>query len=273
MSINWNNVRPGDTLLLKGKQSGPFLVGASGTKQKPIILKSDPSDPCVWEGGYLSADKMNWYTIKDITFLNSGQFRSDGGDGVKFKGCLFDGLHEDNIRLIQPMLGNDDWTFKGCDFRNVPNAIYSTCTGDLGAERSTVDTCSFRHIGSGSPRAKDGHAIGIQCGSGHTIIGNYTEDTGTAICLWAPPTAIMRDCRITYNFITGAHKASISEGHGIALEGKLPLKGLRTGNKIMHNNIEYCDGNGIRATLRDPITLHNNGITHTIKEPIKVVNK
>src|SRR4029079_19671066 len=81
-NVDWNNVRPGDVVTVSGMhrakygQALPFRIGASGTRERPIIIRGDAKNPAEFYSYYLAADNRNWFTIENIDFYDTGQFRA-----------------------------------------------------------------------------------------------------------------------------------------------------------------------------------------------------
>lgn len=282
-NIPYNKIKPGDIVYLCGTfTSGtnnviPFNFFKSGALNKPITIKSYKQEKASIFNHYLYFVSQSFLTFKDINFFNCGAI---GGDNTKdsthitISGCMIKEIATGVIRAIEPRYGNNNWTIKSCTISDVPNGIYSTCNLTGGANNLTIrDNIILNIFGH-----QDSHAIGIQSGSGHTITGNRTSNTGTAICCWAPSSQKMTDLLIEKNSIMDA-KAFFdnSLGSGIEISGSYnvkenrPEEGWRKNIRINDNIIDGCE-NGIRATLRDKIIVTNNSIINNRQAAVRIVN-
>lgn len=284
---NMPKPKPGDTLQLSGHHdghNGPLKIRASGTKEKPIKIVG----PVTLEGFYLSADGMNYLVFENITFQRCGQFRAEKSHHITARRCIFTELMEPQpdgpVAYAELHAGNDYWTFDDCKFSWCPNAIYSRAKEtEESANHLTVRNCEFSDIGTDKWAHKDAHCVGVQGGFGHAIIGNKTRNSGTAIEFWRHMIKKMTDSVIDDNEIENCTLRDTTEGHGICISGSYsvaldkPKPGWRSWIQVRNNTIKRVDGNGVRATLRDPFVCTGNTVedcgragVHTAK--IEVIN-
>lgn len=281
--IPWSLVEPGDTVFLQGTHGGGsftgLLIEKSGAPNAPITIKGAG---VILNKYYVNFDGCSWITFDNIEIHNCGQVRGEDSTNITVYWSRFHGLHEDNIRLIEPHPGNDDWKILNCFFGvdsalslGIPNPIYSLIDGGTkGAERLTVLGCAM--VETYLPlRDTDCHAIGIQGGSNHVVRQNYTFNTGTAIALWTPKEAQSKNNRIEGNNCVNAQAIAggsigsmieISGTYNVALD--LPRVGWRAGN-IIKNNLGDGAVYGIRAAqARDAIA----GLSTNVGGTFGIVN-
>ncbi len=271
--VIWAEVQPGQMVLISGLHEDMQLsVPVSGTLNNNILIRSDPHNPAILRHCWFDFSGRNYLTFKGFTLENSGQFRAARSHHITLKDCHLASLNPENIRFVQLGSGCDDWIIKNCLIENCGNGIYTLIDVGGAANRLTVKDCIIRNIGA--PDDNDWHAVGVQGGEGHIVTGNTISNTGTAVCFWAPSTVPMRNIKISGNKIEGCKAIDGGAmGNGISFEGQLPPKGMRTGIVISNNTVSKCEGNGIRATLRDPISIVKNKVSLTKGEPIKIVSK
>jgi hypothetical protein len=223
--------------------------------------------PKTFKHGYLNLDGKSNLVFEGVTFSECGQVFGAGAHHITFRNCHFVSLSNEVEKFIQLLPGNDDWLIEECHVEYTGDFIYSNYSSDPkqdGAQRVTVRNCTGKYIGTSKYHpSRDGHFVGLQGGSGHIITGNHTENTGTAIELWARKGMPMRNCLIAGNTIRGTHALKNEDGSGIKFSGEPgAAKGLRTGNICRANDIQGCDGFGISSNWPDEI----QGLsTNTIK--------
>lgn len=260
-AIDWGRVEPGDLVYVGGTwRSDGGMVPLEILK--PITLKGYPGDVPWFYGRYLSADGVSGFKLIGLTFFDYGQIRAEGAANVTISHCTFKRLDPKAIIAVELRKGNDGWQILDCAFRSCGNAIYTRVVGGGPAQRLTVKRCIFTDIAQGAWATKDGHAIGIQGGSGHRIIGNTVDLCGTAICAWSPASVPMTDIRIEGNRISRCRALEVATGSGIeisgSIEGGLPTPDMRRGIKVLNNQITDCDGYGISSQV--PIAERGNNI-------------
>lgn len=184
---------------------------------------------------------------------------------ITFDGCRFQfGSHVPLYR------GQDDWTFRNCNFSDAEYGIYTMLDMEPeGSHRLTVQNCQFVNLGTTRFPHADAHAIGVQGGEGHLLEGNDIRNTGTAIEFWTGPQP-MRNHVIRNNFIRDIKVMRITGGSGIVVSGEntTAVVGLRTGFQIYGNVIvnvglegtQAWQGSGIGSNTRDYIEIFNNTI-------------
>jgi hypothetical protein len=215
--------------------------------------------PKLIEGQYLNLDGKSNLTFIDITFSHCGQLRGELAKKIRFIRCGFLHLSPENEKAVQLFPGNDDWSFESCFAQYTGDFIYSNYLQNDheqdGAQRITVKNCKGSFIGTTKTNpSRDGHFVGLQGGSNHTITGNVTSETGTAIELWARVGMPMRNCTVNNNYIRVTHALANENGSGIKFSGEPDTTaGLRTGNVCRDNNIKNCDGYGISSNWHDEI--------------------
>ncbi len=162
--------------------------------------------------------------------------------------------------------GNDHWAVRNSLLHHYANGIYAPNRPDPGtADFVTVEGNDIRHMGSGTYgyQGGDAHAVGLQNGSGWVIQDNRTEDTGTAIELWAgltgDPSHHMSDHLVRRNSIRAARSNRATLGTGIAISGENgDSLGQRRNIRILDNVIRDVDGYAIASNNPDPVVIAGN---------------
>lgn len=274
-AINWKVIKSGDSILLTGdyKWDGKKIKGLTIQKDGVSIIAdtNQPKYPPVLYGYYVNFNGHHNITLEGLKFVDGGQIRGEKSTKIKIKNCAFSKLNPSNMIFIELRYGNHDWTIDGCTFEYCGNAIYSRIIADEPIDppnRLTVCNCVFRNISTDKWTDEDGHAVGIQGGSGHRIYNNKSLITGSAICCWAPFSMKMTDIKIYGNVIEKCGKLAIAMGRGIEISGSLDIKndmpkpGWRSGVEITDNIIDTCDDYGISTNIRDEVGLRGNKITN-----------
>lgn len=277
-SIAWGAIKPGDMINIYGEWTNtsenlkPLPIKISGVKDKPVLIRGRGA---LFSRYYINLDGRSYLTLKGLSLINCGQVRGAGAKWITIKECSFSRLGKENVRLIELRPGNDDWTIKNCVIEQCGNGVYSLYDSGSaadGAQRVTVKNCIFRYIGVDGWPSKDGHAVGLQGGSGHRITGNLIEHCGTAICCWARSVLPMRDIVIADNRIKDCRSLEVAQGGGIEISGSLdvakglPRMGWRRNITIARNKIARCEI-GISANIREEIKgLASNTITECKKD-------
>lgn len=272
-AIKWDRVAQGDQIKVAGRHAptGSGLLPINIRKSGVTIERYSGNDPAIFIAHYPVMKKVSGVVWKYIRFEDSAAIGGDntvGAKGIKFLFCGMKRLIQGNNIFIELRKGNDDWVIQNCLISYAPNAIYTRITDGPAANRLTVNRCTIDHIGAGDYLDEDGHAVGIQEGSGHKITNNVIDRTGTAIELWARKFGQVTDSEISGNTITNVTAKSVTIGAGIMIGGtydvatNFPKPGWRNGHRVFNNTISGCDGNGIRAaSMRDSLYEDNNTIT------------
>jgi len=283
-NVVWKNIKPGDIIYILGQYYSknskflPITIKCSGIKGAPITIISGPTDPVVFDHHYLSFDNCSYLLFSGLTLQNSGQIQADNATNITFDKCIMTKLDPSAIVFIELHKGNHDWVIKNGLIEFCGNAIYTHINLGDPPQRLTVSNMILRHIAVDKWLTEDGHAVGIQGGSGHIINGNKITDVGTAICCWCPASTIMNNLSITHNIISNCRALEVSMGSGIEISGSVDIKnnlpnvGWRSGSVISNNNINNVACYGISTNVRDPVCIKDNIITHYGKTAIHVWN-
>lgn len=254
--VGWTQMQTSDTLLVSGLHEAAAVwprvwkIGAAGS-----IRSNWPADPATLKGWAFTFDGRDGLTFSGITFDHCQLLRAKAKN-VTFENCVFDGILS-WPRMIEPHAGADDWRVLGCSFRDMPNAVYSIQDAAGSPDHLTVAGCSFKDIGVGDI---DGHAVGIQGGQGHRVLGNHIERAGNAIVCWASSKRKMTDIQIIGNQIRDSRSGIWISGSNDPAND-LPAAGWRAGVVIKDNVIDGVDDSGIRSNIRDPIEVTGNRIS------------
>ncbi len=106
-----------------------------------------------------------------------------GEKWITFRSCVM--LDYQGFSLYP---GHDNWTFDSCEMGRCPYGLYSLIDNQVrGPNSITVTNCFIHDVDTAEYPDIDGHAIGVQGGSGHLIVGNQTLRTTKA--MESPPAA------------------------------------------------------------------------------------
>lgn len=207
-----------------------------------------------------TSDMANWNPINDTqTALPHASY-------ITFDGC--DLRYDAELNLSQ---GNDYWTIRNSELSFGQYGVYTFLNNrPTGANALTVQSNYIHDLGTARFPHQDGHAVGVQGGSGHLIRGNRIEDTGSAIEFWTGGYVPQSNHIICYNFIKNVHVEAVTTGCGIVFsaDNATAPAGLRTGIKIYGNIIvnpgigatTWWDGVGIDSGCPDAVDIWNNDI-------------
>lgn len=230
---------------------------------------------------FIKFKHCNFYGVSFEDYLGDEPYALDLPDRahhISFENTLFEGGNRTTAQVTLHE-HNDHWVIRNSTFRNYKNGIYGMNYPDGGtADHATVEGNDIRYMANGEYgySGGDAHAVGVQNGSGWLIEGNSTQDTGTAIELWAgitnDPSRYMENHIIRRNRIFAARNDRFTTGTGIAISGKNgDSEGQRRNIRVHHNLVFDVDGYGIASNNPDPVLIANNTIVKTGKAGIGIL--
>lgn len=186
---------------------------------------------------------------------------------ITFSNCTFS-LGSD----VSLNSGNDDWTFTGCTVETNRWGFYAFTSAMRGANRLTVSNCTFRVTNTPEFAHQDGHAIGIQGGSSHRIIGNtFTNIGGSCIEIYNTWQTCTNGMVLSNSIAWTAQRTNTRTGlEGLALSGNTSYltNGQCSGWVVAWNTMQNLgiggddtwQGAGVGSNWRDYITITNNTV-------------
>lgn len=242
-----------------------FPIINSGGKDNQIIYRGFNAK---FPRYYIDLTDLSWIRIEGCIFTDHGQVVMDGASYCTLAHCSWSKLRRDAIDTISLGVGSHYNWISHCSIEYCGNAIYARSRPDdtNPAKNLLVENCRFQYIASGlwakgsdGDLIRDGHAVGIQAGSGHIIRNNVAKDCGTAFCMWAGNDQPMNNILIEGNTASKCRALTVEDGTAFKVSGDLdplPRRQDRLNIRVVNNKAYNCAGYGTSANV--PIVSKGN---------------
>lgn len=157
---------------------GTYYLTASGTPDKPIVIKAAGDGPVVFDGGgnfnLFNVKKANYTYFEGLTFRNTtiaiwaGTQFIAGSSGLTVKHCRFEDI---NIGIWSNWSGSDNFTILDNTFigRNNPKRLMGWRDGEYWKQFDGIDGLKFQ------PKLLSYTAVRVY-GQGHVMAYNYVAN-------------------------------------------------------------------------------------------------